>query len=58
MDLALNSLQMLICHKTQTTNQLTNIDYLINRDTKKFSKKFNIKNKLGKLNRKNAYIIS
>ena len=26
MDLALNNLQKLICHKTQTTNQSTKID--------------------------------
>ena len=26
MDLALNNLQRLICHKTQTTNQLSNFD--------------------------------
>ena len=25
MDLALNNLQRLICHKTQTTNQLTDV---------------------------------
>ena len=29
MDLALNNLQMLICHKTQPTNQQTNIPVTI-----------------------------
>ena len=33
------------------------IDYQINRDTYDFTNKLDIENKLGKLNRKNAYII-
>ena len=32
------------------------IDYQINKDTFEFANKLNIKSKLGKINRKNAYI--